>query len=552
MAQFMLILHETPHSRDGLSPTEIQALIEKYGAWTGKLAAAGQLVGGQKLKEEGGKAVTRAGDRLSIVDGPYAETKEVVGGYFIVKADELRRGGEALVRLAAPDLRAGRDPRGRLHGQTGAMTGPAPPAETHALVDFLFRHHAAAMLSGLSRRLGLENLDLAEEVVQEAMLQALRLWPYHGIPDNPRAWLTQVARNKALDLIRRRGTLRRKLGGLAAEADLAHFDSPVEDDDRLGDEQLAMIFACNHPALTSESRVALTLKAACGFSVPEIARAFLTPETTIAQRIVRAKKTIREDGISLEMPAPEGLPARLDSVLQVIYLLFNEGYSAHAGDALIRHDLCGEAIWLADRLARRPETATPATHALLALMLIQASRLPARQDESGDLILLPDQDRSRWDTRLIHLGLRHLDLAAEGDELTIYHLQAGIAAVHAVAPDDATTDWPRLLSLYDLLRAVDPSPVVALNRAVALAKVEGPSAGLRALDDIEGTRALEGYFLLPATRADLLLKLDRRDEAEAAYAAALASAGSEPERRFLARRLNECRGDVAPVLPLPT
>lgn len=432
------------------------------------------------------------------------------------------------------------------------MTGPVPAAETHALVDHLFRHHAAAMLSGLSRRLGLENLDLAEEVVQEAMLQALRLWPYHGIPANPRAWLTHVARNKALDLIRRQGKLRRKLEGLAAEADLAHFDSPVEDDDRLGDEQLAMIFACNHPALSPEARVALTLKAACGFSVPEIARAFLAPEPTIAQRIVRAKKTIRENGISLEMPAPEGLPARLDSVLQVIYLLFNEGYSAHAGDALIRHDLCGEAIWLADRLARRPETATPTSHALLALMLIQASRLPARQDESGDLILLPDQDRTRWDTRLVHLGLRHLDRAAEGDELTIYHLQAGIAAVHAVAPDDASTDWPRLLSLYDLLRAVDPSPVVALNRAVALAKVEGPSAGLRALDEIEGTRSLEGYFLLPATRADLLVKLDRRDEAEAAYTAALASACSEPERRFLAGRLALCRGDVAPILPFPT
>jgi RNA polymerase sigma-70 factor (ECF subfamily) len=239
-------------------------------------------------------------------------------------------------------------------------------------------------------------------------------------------------------------------------------------------------------------------------------------------------------------------------VFQVIYLLFNEGYSAHAGDALIRHDLCGEALWLADRLARRAETATPKSHALLALMLIQASRLPARQDESGDLILLPDQDRSRWDTRLIHQGLRHLDRAAEGDGLTAYHLQAGIAAVHAVAPDDASTDWPRLLSLYDLLRAIDPSPVVALNRAVALAKVEGPSAGLDAIDEIDGTRVMEGYFLLPATRADLLLKLDRRDEAEAAYEAALASAGSEPERRFLARRLAECRGDVAPAPPSPS
>ena len=413
--------------------------------------------------------------------------------------------------------------------------GPAP--EVHALVDRMFRHHAATILSALSRRLGLENLDLAEEVIQDAMLQALRLWPFQGIPDDPRAWLARVARNKALDLIRRRGVFhrkRRELGVSAVtEADLARLDEP------LGDEQLAMIFACNHPALSPEGRVALTLNAACGFSVPEIARAFLAQEATIAQRLVRAKRLIRDQGVDLALPTPEQLPGRLDSVLRIIYLLFNEGYSAHSGDALIRHDLCGEAIWLADRLVQRPETATPVSHALLALMLIQASRLPARQDEAGDLVLLPDQDRSRWDYRLIHMGLRHLDLASEGDDLTIYHLQAGIAAVHAVAPDDASTDWPRLLSLYNLLRAIAPSPVVSLNRAVALAMVEGPDAGLVALEEIEDARALEGYFLMPATRADLLSKLGRHVEAAAAYRSALESKCTEPERRFLLRRLAE-------------
>jgi RNA polymerase sigma factor (sigma-70 family) len=412
--------------------------------------------------------------------------------------------------------------------------------EVHTLVDHMFRHHAASILSALSHRLGLENLDLAEEVVQDAMLQALRLWPYHGIPDDPRAWLARVAHNKALDLIRRKGVFRRKqreLGASAvAEADLAHLDEP------LGDEQLAMIFACNHPVLSPEGRVALTLNAACGFSVPEIARAFLASEATIAQRLVRAKRLIRDQEIALALPPPEQLPSRLDSVLQVIYLLFNEGYSAHSGDALIRHDLCGEAIWLADRLTCRPQTAMPRCHALLALMLIQASRLPARQDDAGDLVLLPDQDRSRWDSRLIHLGLRHLDLASEGDDLTVYHLQAGIAAVHAVAPDDATTDWPRLLSLYDMLMMIAPSPIVSLNRAVALAMVEGPAAGLAALEEIADARALEGYFLLPATRADLLLKLGRPTEAEEAYRLALGSTCTEPQRRFLTRRLAECRG----------
>jgi RNA polymerase sigma-70 factor (ECF subfamily) len=428
------------------------------------------------------------------------------------------------------------------------VTPERPAPEVHALVDQLFRHHAAAILSALSRRLGLENLDLAEEVVQEAMLQALRLWPYHGIPENPRAWLARVAHNKALDLIRRRGVFRRKrleLEGIAVtEADLAHPD------ESLGDEQLAMIFACNHPALSPEGRVALTLNAACGFSVPEIARAFLALEATIAQRLVRAKRLIREQEVDLTLPPPEQLPGRIDSVLQVIYLLFNEGYSAHSGDALIRHDLCGEAIWLADRLVDRPETAMPKCHALLALMLIQASRLPARQDEAGDLVLLPDQDRSRWDSRLIHLGLRHLDLASDGDELTVYHIQAGIAAVHAMAPDDESTDWPRLLSLYDLLTAVAPSPIVSLNRAVALAMVEGPAAGLFAIEEIEGSRALDGYFLLAATRADLLRKLGRLDEAEAAYRLALDSTCTEPQRRFLLRRLAECRGDTT-LTPIP-
>jgi RNA polymerase sigma-70 factor (ECF subfamily) len=416
-----------------------------------------------------------------------------------------------------------------------------PAAEVKSLVNDLFRHHASAILSKLSRRLGLQNLDLAEEAVQEAMLQALRLWPFHGIPENPRAWLSTVAQNKALEVIRRRGVFRKKwqeMRQLAVlEANLTNLDEPP------GDDGLAMIFACNHPALSPEGRVALTLNAACGFSAPEIARAFLVPEPTIAQRIVRAKRLIRGQDVKLEIPAPEKLSSRLDSVLQVIYLLFNEGYSAHAGDALIRHELCGEAIWLASRLVGFPETARPQCHALLGLMLIQASRLPARQNQAGDLILLADQDRSLWDFRLIHQGLRHLDLASEGDDLSVYHLQAGIAATHAIAEDHATTDWGRVLALYSLLREIDPSPIVGLNRAVALAMVEGPATGLAVIDESGISKALNGYFLLHATRADLLRQLDRRQESRESYISALNLACTEPERRFLLRRLEEIHGD---------
>lgn len=425
------------------------------------------------------------------------------------------------------------------------MNPADPGSDVQTLVDHLFRHHSAAMLSALSRRFGLENLDVAEEVVQDAMLQALRLWPFHGIPDNPRAWLTQVASNKALDLVRRRSVYRRKKREMEsraiAETDLAQLQMPSSAEDPFGDELLAMIFACTHPALPPEARVALTLKAACGFSVSEISRAFLTAEPTVAQRIVRAKRLIREQDVALALPPSDQLPARLDSVLQVIYLLFNEGYSAHAGNALIRRDLCGEAIWLGGRLTSRPKTAVPKAHALLALMLLQASRLPAREDEAGDIVLLADQDRSRWDTRLISEGMRCLERASEGDELSPYHLQAGIAAIHAVAQDDASTDWAQLLMLYDLLDNVAPSPIVALNRAVAISKVMGPDAALSALSELGHLPALDDYYLLPATRADLLLKLGRRAEAEAAYQAALGLPCTEPERRFLLRRLAECR-----------
>jgi RNA polymerase sigma-70 factor (ECF subfamily) len=413
-----------------------------------------------------------------------------------------------------------------------------PPSQTvHALVEHLFRHEAGRMLAALTRLFGLAEIDLAEEVVQDAMVQALRKWPFAGIPDNPAAWLMQTARNKALDVLRRRATLRRRdhdLGGVAA------VEQPSMEE--VNDDQLAMMFACCHPALSAEAQVALTLKSVSGFGVPEIARAFLTQEATIAQRLVRAKRRLAETEASLAVPSPRELPARLDPVLRVLYLLFNEGYSAHQGEDLVRHDLCAEAIRLGCLLTSRPDLEQPKLHALLALMYLQASRLPARQDTHGNLLLLAEQDRSVWDRRLMAAGLHHLDRSAAGEELTEYHLQAGIAACHALAESYEQTDWPRVLDQYDYLVTLVSSPIVVLNRAVAVSMVHCPDAGLRALDAIQDDPALRSYYLLPATRADLLLRLGRRDEAARCYRDALAMLCTEPEQRFLLRRLAACGG----------
>jgi RNA polymerase sigma-70 factor (ECF subfamily) len=403
------------------------------------------------------------------------------------------------------------------------------------------------MLATLARIFGLQDWDLAEEAVQEAMLQALRTWPFQGIPANPRAWLGEVARNKALDLLRRRALERRREGEVekrlrereAALADCA-FGEGREDP---GDDQLAMMFACCHPALTPPARVALTLKAVGGFSAAEIARGFLAEEAAVAQRLVRAKRFIQEQGIALKLPADDDvLPARLDSVLQAIYLLFNEGYLSHQGEELVRQELCAEAIRMCGLLLTHTTTAKPNVHALYALLCLQAARLPARVDSQGDLLLLAEQDRTLWDQELLACGFAHLDLAAEGEELSPYHLQAGIAAVHAAACSYETTDWAQLLAWYDELLAAEPTPVAALNRAIVLSMVEGPAAGLQALDPLRNEPALRRYYLLPAARADMLRRLGRGSEAADCYLQALEERCTEPERRFLVKRLNALKG----------
>ncbi len=403
-----------------------------------------------------------------------------------------------------------------------------------AVVDHLFRHQSGRMIATLTRIFGSRRLSLVEEVVQDALLKALEIWPFEGIPQNPRAWLIQVAKNRALDAIRREVSLAEKIPELTrAFPEHSMPDLHYEFDD----DQLSMMFLCCHPTLAPELRVALTLQTVAGFSAREIAHAFLAQEATIAQRLVRGKRVIRDQRIEFEMPSAAELGARLDSVLEVLYLLFNEGYAAHEGESLLRADLCEEAIRLTRLLSTHPASDFPKTHALLALLLLHASRLPARVNAEGDLSLLRDQDRTLWDQRLIHEGLRELDRSAEGDELTSYHLQAGIAAQHALAVSYDTTDWAEITDQYDQLYQMDPNPVIALNRAIALSRWKGPEAGLDALAQIEHHPSLANYHLLPATLGELSSELGDYGKAAAYYQTALGLSCTEPERRLLQKRL---------------
>ena len=390
------------------------------------------------------------------------------------------------------------------------------------LVDHLFRREAGRMVATLTGILGVKNIALAEDVVQEALVRALELWPFEGVPENPRAWLIQVAKNRALDRLRRETTLSAKLSTLVPAA---VEQSPLRPFD---DDEVAMLFLCAHPALAPEARLALTLKLGGGFGVREIARAFLAEESTIAQRLVRAKRQIREQGLTFEMPGDGELPERLESVLSVLYLIFNEGYGA------LRQDLCEEAIRMA-RLVAGHFTALPAAHALLALFLLQSSRFAARLDPSGTLLLLEDQDRTKWDRDRIHEGLMFLDRSAAGNTITPYHLEAGIAAAHAVAPDVSSTNWTEVIALYDQLYELKPSPVVALNRAVALARVEGPRAAIAEIERI--APSLQRYYLTHAALGAFWRDLEEEEKARDQFKQALDCSCSEVERQFLEQRL---------------
>lgn len=410
------------------------------------------------------------------------------------------------------------------------------------LVDNLFRWQAGQMISTLTRIFGSQHLNLAEEVVQDAMIKALQQWPFHGIPENPAAWLIQVAKNRALDLLRREKFLHTKaaeiVSAFAIQEKVARQQYDPSILKELLDDELNMIFIACHPTLSRETRVALTLKTVGGFGIGEIARAFLCKDATVAQRLVRAKRQIIDEHLSFELPSLTDLPPRLDSVLEVIYLLFNEGYAAHQGDSLIRYDLCNEAIRLGKLIVEHPVTNLPKCHALLSLMLMQVARLPARVNEDGDLFLLSLQDRSLWDRKLIYLGLTHLDMCSEGDELTEYHLQAGIAAVHATAPSYQETDWKRIIELYAQLIELNPSPIFALNQAVAIAKVYGAKPAIDAIGEIPHYHSLDSYYLLYATLAELWKELGEYDKAIECYQRALNQNCSAPEQRFLQKRLS--------------
>jgi RNA polymerase sigma-70 factor (ECF subfamily) len=402
-------------------------------------------------------------------------------------------------------------------------------------IERTFRHSSGRAVATLIRILG--DFDLAEEVVQDAFATALERWPREGVPDNPAAWIVTTARNRAIDRIRRDKRFAEKRVMLEREAETTTPAPEIEEPPPMEDDRLRLIFTCCHPALSLEAQVALTLRTLGGLTTPEIARAFIVPEATLAQRLVRAKRKIRDARIPYRVPGGDQLGERLGSVLAVLYLIFNEGYAATSGDALVRRELCDEAIRLTTMLAMlmRDE---PEVVGLLALMLLHHARKDTRIDAAGDLVLLEDQDRARWDRRQVIEGLRILRRALEAGRPGPYQIQAMIAALHAQPLHADETDWPRIAKLYDDLEAITPSAVVKLNRAVAVAMADGPEAGLAIVDEIVKAGELEEYYLLHATRADLLRRLGRDQEAAQEYLRSLELAANPVERRFLERRLS--------------
>lgn len=414
--------------------------------------------------------------------------------------------------------------------------------ETHRVIDAVWRIESARLIAGLARIV--RDVGLAEELAQDALVIALERWPESGIPDNPGAWLMATAKHRAIDLFRRNKLLERKheeLGReLKSQQDMAMASFDIPEDHEISDDLLRLVFVSCHPVLSTEARVALTLRLLGGMTTQEIARAFLVPEPTVAQRIVRAKRTLTEARVPFEVPRGQELAARLSSVLEVIYLIFNEGYSATAGQDWIRPTLCEDALRLGRILAElAPQEAE--VHGLVALMEIQASRLHARVGPRGEPILLLDQDRTRWDQLLIRRGLAALERAEKlGGALGPYGLQAAIAACHARAYTAAETDWHRIAALYDALAQLTPSPVVELNRAVAVAMAFGPAAGLGLVDRLTTEPSLKAYHLLPSVRGDFLFKLGRFTEAQAEFQRAATLTQNAREREFLLNRAAAC------------
>lgn len=436
-------------------------------------------------------------------------------------------------------------PRSGAAGEVPPAPAGAKPAQ---LVEHFFRHETGRLHGTLIRLLGVNHMSLAEDIAQEALMKALHTWSMGGVPANPSAWITRVAMNLAKDALRHR-----RMSGAKTDAIVTFLDqtrSASADTDlaseapEIRDDALRLLFVCCHPSIAADAQVVLALKVLCGFSTGEIARAFLSSDAAIEKQLTRTKQRIADAGIGFDIPAGAELAARLDGVLATVYLLFNEGYKASTGDRLLREDLCHEAIRLMTLLVAHPSGNTPRSHALLALMLLTAARFPSRLDEHGDLLRLDDQDRSKWNQDLIGRGLFELVAAAQGTEISEYHLQAGIAAIHCTAPDYASTDWKRILSHYDELLRMKPSPIVALNRAVVVAHINGPRAGLEAIAEIAQRDRLENLYLLHAVRGELHWRLKDHRAAAASFRRALQLAHVGPEQQYLARMLE--RASEAP------
>ncbi len=422
-----------------------------------------------------------------------------------------------------------------------------PPEVSH-VVEHLFRHEAGKMVAILTGIFGLDHLTLAEDVVQEALARALQTWPFYGVPENPSAWIMRTSRNLALDVVRREKVFRDKEPEIIRLIESSQLDGPVFSEQEIADDRLRLMFVCCHPAIPAEAQVALALKTLGGFSPKEIGYAFLTTEAAIAKRLTRARQKIREARIPFEIPAGEELSRRLSGVLQSLYLLFNEGYKASTGEKLIREDICSEAIRLTGLLVQHPAGNRPSVHALLALMLFNAARIPSRMDSEGNLLRLQEQDRARWNQPMIARAMFHFKQSAAGNEITEYHIQAGIASCHCAARDYASTDWRQILALYDLLMKFDGSAIIALNRAVAIAEVHGPQAGIEAVSAIKNLKSLGSYYLLHAVLGEFESRLNHSGTAAGHFKKALQLAEIKSEQVFLAKRLESCRQNREKVL----
>jgi len=415
-----------------------------------------------------------------------------------------------------------------------------PETNINQLVGHLFRHEAGKMAAVLTRLVGFQRMEVAEDIVQDTLLKALSAWKISGIPENPSAWLYTVAKRKAVDYLRQVKVHEQHQGEISRSLQSEWTLTPTVNnlflENEIEDSQLRMIFACCHPAINYEAQLALTLKTLCGLSTEEIANNFLTTEETITKRLYRAKEKIKEEKISLDVPVPAHIPGRLEAVLHALYLLFNEGYNSSHPDQLIRHDLCEEAIRLCLLLTKNSLTDMPQTKALLALLCFQASREDARVDANGSIVLLKNQDRSRWNRPLIERGKYFLEKAGESDEVTEYHLEAAIAGCHAEAPSFEKTDWRSIEKIYEILLKVKPGPVVQLNHAIALRYAQSPAAALSALDKISG---LFNHYLFFATKGDFLLALGEAQQARSCYEKALSMTTSLAEQKLLQQKISE-------------